>query len=537
MKINLLCFEDGIVGVGFRKMASFIKSIHGDVHSHFLTPTKHRTFLRLVLGKIGDPGLMEAEVVREVAEHLAKADILGISSMTSGSVMSKEILKEVKRINPRIFTIWGGIHPIIDPEDAIQHADAICTGEGEFAFEEFLNAFKQGKDFYQTKNFWFNKNGEVVRNTFLPLATGEEMDKFPLPLYQDGELIYERGKGFVPLTQWDYLTYNGLAFTTVWTIGCPYHCSYCGNTNFIENDKNYRKLRHTSVDYLIRQMKDVLAKHPHISTVTFFDDSFMAIPKSTLSEFSEKWKKEINLPFCVQGVIPSFVKEDKFAVLVEAGMNRIRMGIQSGSDRILEFYERPNKPGLIPHATGIIAKFTDYMIPPSYDIIVDNPIETREDVHDTLKLLYNLPRPFTLNIFSLRIIPNSKMEQQFKELNETTIAITSNYLWNAPTLANSAMYLLAVIKPPQWLFEMLLKRAKPFREEQPLYPSLMVLARALWFVHRGLYHIKFMDFPLMLGKFGWVLWKLKLIQVWQKYINKRFYYKPAILKVSMQKSG
>ena len=47
----------------------------------------------------------------------------------------------------------GGIHPIIVPEDAIQHADAICTGEGEFAFAEFFDAFKNGRDYLRFMDF------------------------------------------------------------------------------------------------------------------------------------------------------------------------------------------------------------------------------------------------------------------------------------------------------------------------------------------------------------------------------------------------
>ena len=57
------------------------------------------------------------------------------------------------------------------------------------------------------------------------------------------------------------------------------------------------------------------------------------------------------------------------------------------------------------------------MIPPDYDIILDNPVETREDVVDNLNLLYDLPRPFTLNVYSLRTIPNTELERQLKELN------------------------------------------------------------------------------------------------------------------------
>ena len=56
------------------------------------------------------------------------------------------------------------------------------------------------------------------------------------------------------------------------------------------------------------------------------------------------------------------------------------------------------------------------MIPPAgSDIIVDNPIETREDVVTNLEFIYSLPRPFTLNIYSLRTIPNTHLEKQMAE--------------------------------------------------------------------------------------------------------------------------
>ena len=55
-------------------------------------------------------------------------------------------------------------------------------------------------------------------------------------------------------------------------------------------------------------------------------------------------KRQIDVPFCVMGVIPNYVREDKLRVLIGAGLNRVRMRIQNGSDRILTFYERPTPP-------------------------------------------------------------------------------------------------------------------------------------------------------------------------------------------------
>ena len=529
MRINLLCFEDGLDAVGFRKIVSFIESIHDDVQGHYVTMLNRLSpMVALLAGgatrfKEGERAQCDQEKFHKIAETLAQGDIVGFSSYTSHADFTKRIIEEVRLINPKAFIIWGGIHPCMHPEDAILHADAICTGEGEFAIEEFLTAYKAGQDFYGTKNFWFRKNGEIIRNGFFPLATVEQMDRFPLPQYGKNELIYKEGQGFVPLTAKDYLLNCGLAYNTVWSIGCPYRCSFCGNTKFIENDKNYVKLRHPSVDYLIRQVKDVINKHPHVSTIVFFDDSFMAIPKRTLQEFSEKWKREIGLPFCVQGVIPSFVKEDKLEILVDAGMNRLRMGIQSGSDRILEFYQRPNKPGLIHHAATIITKFKDYMIPPAYDIILDNPIETKQDVEDTLVLLYNLPRPFTLNIFSLRMIPNSVMERQMKERNISVDEIAaSNYNYHAPTFANIMVYLLAVWKPPHRLFEYLLKFTRPYTEKQPHFSGLLLFFRILYLAVRGVSHLRFMDFSTIVGRFGWIFWKLGIIRFWKKKALRSF---------------
>ena len=129
-----------------------------------------------------------------------------------------------------------------------------------------------------------------------------------------------------------------------------------------------------------------------------------------LEEFCKLWKAEIKIPFAVMGVIPNYVREDKIALLLDAGMNRIRMGIQSGSENILEFYKRPTKLKRIKEATKIFNKFKKYMIPPSFDIIVENPIETIEDTRATLDMLYEMPRPFNLNILSLSFHQSPKTE-------------------------------------------------------------------------------------------------------------------------------
>ena len=64
-------------------------------------------------------------------------------------------------------------------------------------------------------------------------------------------------------------------------------------------------------------------------------------------------------------MIPNYVEEDKIALLVDAGMNRVRMGIQSGSEKILEFYKRPTKLHAV---VKISLSFSDPLAALSYNL-------------------------------------------------------------------------------------------------------------------------------------------------------------------------
>jgi radical SAM superfamily enzyme YgiQ (UPF0313 family) len=420
--------------------------------------------------------------------------------------------------------IWGGIHPIIHPEDAITaEVDAICTGEGEFAFEEFFEAWTSGRDYTGVKNFWFKHDGEVIRNHFLPLMSSEEMETLPFPLYRDGEKIYRRGEGLAEISLGDYVRNDGLSYTTLWSIGCPFHCTYCGNTKFIANDIHYKRIRHPSARYMVDQVKDVRRRFPHLSQVSFHDDSFMAIPYPQLEEFAELWKAELDLPFAVYGVIPNYVKRDKFELLTWAGMNRIRMGIQSGSEHILEFYKRPSPPTKIRAAGETIGSFAPkHHLPPAYDLIVDNPIETRQDVIDTLELIYDMPRPYTLFIYSLKVIPNTALEAAMRDRGIDVDEIDSGYFVIPPRVGNLLLYLLCIVKPPRWLWERLLRRVRASTEPQRLYPRLGFVLRTLYLGRRAMAHFARMDFSIFPGWTGYVCWRLGLVAFWWRRLTPRY---------------
>ncbi len=522
----MVCMEDGITSCGFRKMAAYVARLNPDTEALYVTTGRYRG-IRAALFGLGSGGGLTDDEVDEIAQGLLGADLIGFSSMTGYADLTRRVSQRLRSLDPSVYQVWGGIHPIIQPEDAITaDVDAICTGEGEFAFEEFFAAFRDGRDFTDTKGFWFKPDlgrpDELKRNHFLPLMTAGQMELLPFPLYGEKERIYRQGQGFEPISLSDYVTNDGLSYTTLWSIGCPFHCSYCGNTKFIANDAKYKRIRHPSARYIVDQINDARRRFPHLSQVSFHDDSFMAISYPQLEEFAELWKSEVDLPFAVYGVIPNYVKQDKFELLTWAGMNRIRMGIQSGSQHILDFYKRPSPPAKIRAAGEVIGNFTpEYHLPPAYDLIVDNPVETRQDVIDTLQLLYQMPRPYTLFIYSLKVIPNTELERLIRERGIEIDEIDSSYFVIPPRVGNLLLYGLCLWKPPAWLWKRLLRRVRASSEPQPLYPRLGLVLRTLYLAHRAIWHFRRMDFSIFPGWTGYAFWRVGMVGRYQRRYAKR----------------
>lgn len=525
MKINMVSLEDGIIATGYRKMAAFMEKVNTDTHCYYVGTPRYRSIMKSLRRNTGERPPFGPEQIDEIARGIANADIVALSSMTGYSDLTKSVISRVRQINPSAYIMWGGIHSIIYPEDAITaDVDAICTGEGELPFAEFLHHFERGSDFTNIHNFWFKgKDGEVKRNPFRPLMSNAELETMPFMKYGGEEYFYRANEHkFTPITLDDYLKNNGLGYPGIWSIGCPLHCTYCGNTVFLANDPKYAKIRHSSAAYIVAEVASARKTHPHLSTVLFHDDSLMAIPLRELTEFAVLWREKVKLPFVIFGVIPTYVKRDKLEVLTWAGLQRVRMGVQSGSERILKFYKRPTPLPIVEEAAKTLSEFSKWQINPSYDIIVDNPVETRQDVIDTLELIYRMARPFTLSIFSLRIIPNTILEKQLADEGIDIERINANYMGLRPTLANAILFMLLWYKPPRWLFDRMLTKVKAYNDDQKSYRVTLQLARLPWLLLQAMRHLRWGEFSVITGKAGYVLWRSGILPLWWKLFRPRY---------------
>jgi hypothetical protein len=132
-----------------------------------------------------------------------------------------------------------------------------------------------------------------------------------------------------------------------------------------------------------------------------------------------------------------------------------------------------------------------------------------------------MPRPYTLFIYSLKVIPNTELEKALRERGMDIEEISAGYLMIPPRWANLLLYLLAVWRPPRWLFDRLLRRVRASREPQKLYPRLGVVLRTAYLTRRVLDHVRFMDFSIIPGWTGYVFWRLGIVRLWQRLFNPR----------------
>ena len=201
---------------------------------------------------------------------------------------------------------------------------------------------------------------------------------------------------------------NKTAYQTITTRGCPHNCTYCCNNSLRELYKGNTYLRRRSIKHILGEFSQMRTELPFVDEIGFSDDSFFVAPEREIRAFAEKYKADIDLPFFCLGS-PTTITEEKMEALTSAGLYGIQMGIQTGSTTTQKMYKRKTGNKAVLKAANVLKSFQNKMIPPTYDIIIDNPYETYENHYETFSLLLELPKPHRIQIFSLVLFPETEL--------------------------------------------------------------------------------------------------------------------------------
>jgi len=357
------------------------------------------------------------ETLDQVCELCADADLIGIGVM-SNFVGRARSLTEVIHTRLGLPVIWGGVHPTARPGECLQWADFVCVGEGEESVTELVGRMAAGQGVANIANIWLKSpGGQIVPNSVRPL--NRSLASLPLPDYElSTQYILHEGH-LQPLTP-QLLAYYLLnffaggpkvAYMTCLTRGCPYKCTYCCENAMSQLYPNWRHLRRRSPEHLIAEINQARQVIPGLQVIMFLDSTFLAVSAAEIRRFSELYRAQVGLPFFMMAT-PNAVTQEKLTYLVDAGLQDVEMGIQTGSERIRRIFRRPEDNKQVLAAAQRLHSFRAQIPHPRYDLITDNPYETRNDQMETLQLLYKLPRPSHFYVFSLTFYPGTELYNQ-----------------------------------------------------------------------------------------------------------------------------
>ncbi len=194
---------------------------------------------------------------------------------------------------------------------------------------------------------------------------------------------------------------------------CKYKCGFC---NLYSIACTEEKLQNKYIDALCKELeeyRDIISRRK-IKTIFLGGGTPMMITESNIkklvskiTDISPEWRCEIQ-EFCIEASPDSIVQANmtgKLQTLLEAGITRINIGIQSFTQKDIDTIGRDYEENVNYRAIKILHEYNVKNI--STDLIAGFKGQTKEEWVFSVKALLAL-KPHTISTYCLRIRPDSK---------------------------------------------------------------------------------------------------------------------------------
>ena len=389
MRITLID-TDSVWAWGSRMISAVLKS--------------HQHQTRIIMMMSDRPGY-DAQELGALESLVAGSDLIGLSCHSKGSDKARAILQHLKRLG--IPTVWGGIHATLNPEECAEFADMVCLGEGEGMIADLVASLTSGSNWKTVQNLAYKEGNRLVRNPLRPLCA--RMDDLPFLDFSCSDEFYLKGRRLERRSDMSEFAHEGIPF--LGSRGCTFRCTYCCNGKLREiysESGNY--VRKHSIEQCIERPATLRKSLPDGKYIFFVDDDFLDRTTEELQRFASDFPEKVGLPFECQ-VSPVRVKKEKIDLLAKAGVWRIRMGVESGSERTKrEVFGRPMSNEAVVRASELLSHYPE--IVRAYYFIIGNPFEERDDLLESIRLIVRLPSPFFIQPFNLVFFPGSVLYER-----------------------------------------------------------------------------------------------------------------------------
>ena len=292
-----------------------------------------------------------------------------------------QIADHIKKINPYIPIVWGGIHPTLFPESTLSDpsVDIVVWGEGEETCLDLADALKVEKSLEQVKGIGYKVNNKqffTERRDFI------DLEKEPLIMY---DLLDLKKYLYRDLRSMSVGAGKVKIMIIQSSRGCPYKCNFCINTH------PSQKHRLKSSKRLLLEVDSVVEQYnPDI--IYLQDDNFFTNKQRTFTFFNEykkrgyhfRWFSLTRANYFHEGYL-----SDEFIQSIAPSCLWLGMGVESGSDRIRKMINKDLNEDQILKAAKTLGK---YKIPTGYAFMVGLPSETMDEIFASIKLMEKIKK-------------------------------------------------------------------------------------------------------------------------------------------------
>ncbi len=334
-------------------------------------------------------------------------DVLGISVLTRSFQSGIRIAKLAKDWNPNLTIILGNYQTVC-AERILQKynfIDLCVRGEGEYTMLELLPLIQKNNTNYENvKGIYYRKNG-IVKST-PPRELEKNLDKFPIPNRTLIEGVkYKMSMGGLELSK-------EKSATIMMSRGCPYQCRFCS--------VNHESWRHRSAHNIIKELH--LMESQGYREIMIMDDNFTINPKWVIEICKNIMKEKIDLVFHCEARIEG--TKEMYEYMNRANVKTIFYGMESGSQRVLDYYKKNITPAQCKLALKKARKAGIDMLFASF--IVGAPIETINDIQKTTNLALSLDIDYAMfHVFE--VFPGIKIWDELVEQNK----VDENKYWES----------------------------------------------------------------------------------------------------------
>ena len=288
------------------------KSTHLHVYSKVCIPRLGSVLLGTIMRAKGYDVRVYIEDIHDLdmAEVLA-ADLVAISAITSTAPQSYRLADKVRETGA--IAVMGGTHTSFLPEEGMQHADFIVRGEGEFAFQELVDAIQRGEGFDRIQNLTYRTaDGALAHNAERPKIPN--LDVNPIPDYH---LI----EGWKP----------GGVISVATSRGCPFSCTFCSVPGMYGH-----AFRTHSIDRVLQELES----HKGNMYTFFADDIFTANKKRCKELLRGMITRDLTPQWGAQVRTETVDDPELLQMMRDSNCFNVYVGFESINPRTLKLFQK-----------------------------------------------------------------------------------------------------------------------------------------------------------------------------------------------------